>query len=213
MNVRNLKFVEGIVGKHNDVTEVELIEPNSLIISTKDHPPANVLVIFEKRISAAKIGKLLEEHPERDFLCNIPTDCVWEGDALNLIAEIGIGWGGIRDLMAAIADGDTNGAQPKEYRFAERILSQHKNINHLERLYDRAFLAERSSGSELRIVILSEYELTADHVRTAWDTYGPLDIIYKTNPNGKPTKSAYDAAKALGIEVLDTKEIMKRLHS
>jgi len=146
-----------------------------------------------------------------DFSCK-PRISDEKGNAI-LVAEMhGMGWGGLGTLMAAVADGDAETAQPKEYRFAQRLLEQHKNVDIAYRIYDEIFRLERKQGDELLVAILNDYEMTADNVRTQYETYGPFDIIYKTNPNGRPTSEAYAAAEALGIEIHNSKEIMRRLH-
>ena len=50
--------------------------------------------------------------------------------------------------------------------------------------------------------MLNEYELTADHIRTARDRYGSFDVVVNTNPNGSVTSAAAEAAKSMGVEIL-----------
>jgi len=50
-------------------------------------------------------------------------------------------------------------------------------------------------------LLLNEYELSADHVRTAWDRYGTFNAILKTNPNGRITEAAIAAANSMGATI------------
>jgi hypothetical protein len=60
--------------------------------------------------------------------------------------------------------------------------------------------------------MLSEYELTADHIRTARDRYGNFDVAVNTNPNGTITRSASDAANSMGIEIHNWRSFFGRIN-
>jgi hypothetical protein len=60
--------------------------------------------------------------------------------------------------------------------------------------------------------MLNEYELTADHVRTAKSQYGIFDTVLLNDPNGKPTSSALQVAENMGIEILKWREFLGRLN-
>jgi hypothetical protein len=60
--------------------------------------------------------------------------------------------------------------------------------------------------------MLNEYELTADHVRTARSRYGAFDAILINNPNGKATSAASDVAKGLRVGIFMWREFLGRLN-
>ena len=62
------------------------------------------------------------------------------------------------------------------------------------------------------VVLANEYELTADHVRTARDRYGPFTDILITNPNGEPTSSSMQAAESMGAHVFKWGAFLSRLN-
>lgn len=47
-----------------------------------------------------------------------------------------------------------------------------------------------------------EYELTADALRTARDRYGNFFLAVVTNPNGRTTRSAEEAAENMEVQIL-----------
>ena len=64
----------------------------------------------------------------------------------------------------------------------------------------------------MKVTLLYEYELTAEHVRTAREEYGDFAVIVKTNPNGGVTENAREVGKGLGIEILKWGQFLGRLN-
>lgn len=212
MNPNSLAFAARVIGRNEAMSKIEVCAPHTLVISSKDHPPVKAIIVSQALVTAEIVSPIISEHDDHDFIANIPRESVWEGDAITAAKTHNMGWGGLGTLMAAVSDGDADTAQPKAYRFAQRLLEQHKNVERAIRLYDKVFLLERERGGALKVALVDDYELTADDVRTAFETYAPFDIVYKTNPNGKPTSEAHEAAEELGLEVHNHKSIMRRLH-
>ena len=65
---------------------------------------------------------------------------------------------------------------------------------------------------DLTVVMLNEYELTADHLRNARDRYGQFSIAVITNPNGRATSSAEETAQTMGVEILKWGPFFGRLN-
>jgi hypothetical protein len=60
--------------------------------------------------------------------------------------------------------------------------------------------------------MIGEYEPTADAVRSLWNKFGPVDIVWNINPNGNPSPEAIEAGNELGCGVMkwdDLKEHLK----
>lgn len=212
MRADSLAFAAMVIQKHDEVTEIEIVPPHTLVIHSKSHPPVRALIVSERNVSDEKLIPIVTEHKDHNFIANIPKKSIWLGDAIVLAEMHGMGWGGLGTLMAAVADGDADTAQPKEYRFAQRLLEQHKNVDIVHRVYDEVFRLERKQGEDLIVTLLNDYEMTADNVRTQYETYGHFNLIYKTNPNGRPTAEAQSAAESLGLEIHNSKGMMQRLH-
>jgi hypothetical protein len=116
--------------------------------------------------------------------------------------------------MSAIARGEENVREytRREYEFVERGLNQHDRVSGLEREFDRVYLVHRHHLPPVRFVMLNEYELTGDHVRTARSRYGAFDVVLINNPNGKPTSGALAVAEDMGIEIFKWRELLGRLN-
>ncbi len=70
-----------------------------------------------------------------------------------------------------------------------------------------------ANGHSVRVGMIMEYEPTADAIRTFWDRFGPINIAWNINPNGKPTPNAIEVGRSLGCEVVkweELREILKR---
>jgi len=61
--------------------------------------------------------------------------------------------------------------------------------------------------------MIMEYEPTANAVRTLWERFGRIDVAWHINPNGNPTRSAIDAGRSLGCEVMTWDELKALLRS
>jgi hypothetical protein len=126
----------------------------------------------------------------------------------------GVAFGGISDLMSAIARDVENvrSYTRREYEFVERGLMQHSRASGLERKFDRVYVIHRHDLAPLRFVMLNEYELTGDHLRTAWARDGAFDAVLINDPNGTATSGALEIAKDLKIRVFKWREFLGRLN-
>lgn len=183
-------------------------------ISAPNKPDVLALVSGARAIDAKMVELLLHATPEIDFLCGYRNECVWDGKAIKYLTDRNIGWGNFATLTSAAAQGSANTASHKVYSYAEKILRQTKSVvKKMEREYDRVFIVTVKSGRKIRIGLIAEYEPTADVVRTMWDYFDAVDIMWNINPNGKPTWDAIDAGNELGCRVLkwdDLKEYMSK---
>ena len=185
------------------------------ILIKKVGKPDVVAAISEARvIDRDVVASYLERVPDMDFLCGYRNECVWHGDAIKLLKENKIGWGNYSTLESAALRGNANVASHKTFAFSDRLLRQTTTVvKGLDREYDRVYHVVIKSGRKLRLGMLSEYEPTADVLRTFWDEFGEIDVAWNINPNGNPTKDAIEAGKELGCEVLkwdDLKAYMQK---
>lgn len=170
-------------------------------------------------ISAANIidvetaASYKEKYPEMDFLCGYRKTCVWPGDTIEYLQGAGIGWGSAGTLTSAVLDGEANTASHKTYFFSDRLLRQYGRVQKLIREYDRIYRITLTTGTMLRIGMIADYEPNADAVRSLWDEFGPVDIVWNINPNGCPSPEAIDAGVELGCEVVKWEELKERLRT
>ncbi len=129
-------------------------------------------IISVPKVTPCIVHSVSNADPTIEILVNVPKNSMWTGFAITAAAARGVAFGSIKDLMSAVSYEDVRRYMRREYDFVERGLRQHTSrVLRLEREADR-FSCIGTSCSPLRVVLLNEYELTADHVRTVRDRYG-----------------------------------------
>jgi hypothetical protein len=200
------------------VTQIEVIGEEFMRIHREDSllgekpPPFTAGIISAKRVSTAEIDAIAGKGQQLDFVANIPKDGVWEGAAIARAEELSLGWGGIGELMSAVGQPNVRGFEKKEFGFALQSIRQHTNVSSINRLYDRLLVVDRLRHGPLTVILLYEYELTAERIRQARTAYGAFSVIARTNPNGGPTQNAREIAASLGAEILQWGEFLGRLN-
>lgn len=182
-------------------------------IEAENQPDVLAVISAASEIDAGTAASYREQYPNMDFLCGYRKTCVWPGDTIEYLQTIGIGWGSAGTLTSAALDGNANTASHKTYFFCDRLLRQYGRVQELSREYDRIYRIKLRNGTEFRIGMIAEYEPNADAVRTLWDEFGPVDIIWNINPNGSPSPEALRAGAELGCEVVKWEELKERLRT
>lgn len=180
-------------------------------IVTEDRPDVVAAISPVTTVDQATAAGYRDRVEGLDFLCGYRAECVWEGEAIRYLEDNHVGWGSFGTLQSAVLDGNANTAQHKVYKFSDRLLRQYGPVAAVDREFDRIYRVTLRSGEVLRIGMIADYEPTADAVRSLWDRFGPVDIIWNTNPNGTPQPEANDAGKELGCEVLLWDALRQRL--
>lgn len=212
-HINPAQFVAKGLLKHNEVAQALALDAQLVEVHRKQYDDFIVGVISTARVEPAAIMNLVQDD-RVDFVCNIPREAVWSGAAIDLVRMHGKAWGGVADLFSAAGS-----RQPahefvrREYEFIERIFDQHSAVVHVERIYDRVYRLHRDGKSPVQVVLINEYDLTVDHVRTAWERYGPFSDILANNPNCRFSSEATDAASELGVKLLTLSPFMGRLNS
>jgi hypothetical protein len=194
------------------VEGVEQISDRSLRISRNRHEPYVAGIISKRDVVADDVNAVVMENPEVDIIINVPSYGVWQGSGILAAQFAGVAFGGMGDLQSCIGQEDPRSYVKAEYGFIERGLRQHNRVQNITREADRLFLLHRNGLADVRVLALYEYELTADHLRTARERYGSFDLVLISNPNGRPTQGAARLAEALGIELLMFGELLGRLN-
>jgi hypothetical protein len=205
-------WVASNVSKMSQVHEAAVVGPNTLWITRENYDPFVAGIISVPVVKAEILLPILDADSSIEIVANVPKESLWTGEAIASAATRGVAFGGISDLMSAVSRGDVRGYIRSEYRFVERGLTQHDRVSGLERKFDRVYLVHRRGLLPLRFVMLNEYELTGDHVRTARDRYGSFGAVLLSNPNGKPTAGALEVAKAMGIGIFKWGQFLGRLN-
>ena len=204
----------GALRQHTRVARAERISRSLVMVERKDLPPAIVGILSANPVTCADLEPLLSGEPQPAMIVNIPTRASWTGEALEKLAAEGIAFGKMYDLYRGLnQDDNLSNYQNPEYYFVERIIDQHRNVALQERRSDRVYRITRYVGPALVIALSQDYEVTADVVRTAYADHAPFDVLLKTNPYGRISQQAREAADKLGIQVVEQDELHKVLAS
>jgi hypothetical protein len=195
------KWARERLERHEEVAGVELLAPQVLRIVRKTYQPFLAGAIASQCVVASTFAQLLNTSSEIEFVANISRESYWTGQAIELASRHSVAFEGMGDLLSAISLPDVSLYVNKEFAFVERGLSQHPKVSGFERAHDRKYVVKRKQLADVSVVLLKEYELTADHVRTARSRYGVFTAILLTNPNGGATSSAEQAAKLIGARI------------
>ncbi|NTA10427.1 hypothetical protein [Agrobacterium tumefaciens] len=151
--------------------------------------------------------------PQVEFIMNLPKESYWSGSAIECAASRPVGWGGFGDLVRATSyDDDVRTYENPDFKFINRGLRQHSNISSFDRLSDRCYEITRKRLGVIRVIFLHEYDIEADHIRSAVDRYGRAQIFVHANPNGSTSDAAHEAAKQIKAGVYKWGEFLGRLN-
>lgn len=192
-------------------SQAEHLGGDVIRIVTEDRPDVVAAITAARTVDQATAAGYRDQVQDLDFLCGYRAECVWEGEAIRYLEDNRIGWGSFGTLGSAVLDGDANTAQHKTYKFSDRLLRQYGPVVAVDREFDRIHRVTLRNGEVLRIGIIADYEPTADEVRSLWDCFGPVDIVWSTNPNGTQQPEANEAGRELGCEVMRWDALKKRL--
>lgn len=201
------------IRRDHGTESAEHIRDEAIRIRMPGRPDAVAVISAAHTIDVGLVVQYHASFPDMDFLCGYRRECVWEGDAIRYLESKTIGWGSAGTLGSAVDKGEVNTAAHKEYFFSYRLIRQIRAVTNLEREFDRVFTMTLKNGRTLRVGMITEYEPTADAIRTFWDRFGRIDIAWNINPNGRPTKNAIEAARELGCQVMKWEELREFLRS
>lgn len=194
------------------VSMVEVLSDQVLRVSRTEDGPFVAGIVSARCVEADTVRALVEFNLGVEIIANVPKESYWTGGALKLAQANNIATGAYGDLLRVIDLPEVRAFQPKETEFVERGLRQHDRISNFERVHDRLYCITRNALPDLTVAMLNEYELTADHLRTARDRYGQFSVAVITNPNGQATSSAQEVAQAMGVEILNWGPFFGRLN-
>jgi hypothetical protein len=206
------EWVAGNLRKADHVTKVEVLSEQVLRVSRDKYAPYVAGIVSVKCVKVDDIMPLVESELGVEIIANVPKESYWTGEAIMLAQVHSIATGGYGDLLRVIDDEDVRAFQQKETVFIERGLRQHDRISSFDREYDRLYRIRRNGLSDLKVAMLNEYELTADHLRIARERYGQFSVAVITNPNGSSTSSAQEVAQTMGVEILNWRLFFGRLN-
>jgi hypothetical protein len=208
-----VKYALENINNGNERCTAEYIQNDVIKITTREKPDVFAAISDENRISKDIAIHYFQENPNIDFLCGYRKECVWEGEAISYLQEKNVGWGNFGTLNSAAYDGDANFAEHKVYAFASRLIRQYGIVDKVDREFDRVFQVTLKNGHKIRIGLIPDYEPTSDNIRNLWKVFGPVDIAWNINPNGRPCATALRTGEELECKVLKTEGMKSYLQT
>jgi len=206
------KWVADKIAKHDNVASVTILAPNKIHVRRKKWDDVTIAAMSAHRVDAGLVQSLLSNAGDIDFVVNIPKAAYVLGNTYELTAERNFAFGGFGDLLSALNSESPRTYVNSEFSFVLRSLRQHSKVWRVTRLDDRRLLVERNSLDSVVVLVLNDYELTADHVRNGIERYGKFQAIVCSNPNSRVTTAASLAADESHIRIVNWKEFLQQLN-
>jgi hypothetical protein len=207
-----IKWVADNLRKAERVSGVEVLSDQILRVSRCKYDPFVAGIVSQPRVESDEIRSIVKSQFGVEIIANVPKEGFWTGSALRLAQDHAIATGTLGDLYRVIDLENVRAFLQRETIFVERGLRQHNRIASFEQVHDRLYRIKRNGLPDLTVVMLNEYELTGDHLRTAHDRYGKFSLAVITNPNGGATSKAEEVAETMGAEVLKWGPFFGRLN-
>lgn len=148
-----------------------------------------------------------------DFFLNITKEAYIDGELVGLASTFNFGIGDLSDLLSALNREDISDYITQDIEYVMEKLPQHTRVTKLERLDYRRFKIHRLNLPSITILVLNNYELTADAVRSGITKYGKFDAILSSNPNRQPlTTTCQIAVSSAGLQVFSWRELFGHLN-
>lgn len=133
------------------------------------------------------------------------------GDALDLLDSKSIGFDSFGRIAASLEYDRPHEQLDKEHMFINRVFRQHQEVSAVRRETNKKYRLERYGLDDLLIVVVNDYDMTAEAVRNAIDIHGTCDIVFSSNPNGRLTSQSKEAAESMGLEIYKLKDLLIRI--
>ena len=193
---------------------VEPLGSGYLEIVRKDYAPFIAAAIgIRDVVQHSHVAPLFGGVRRPEFVVNVPSKVIWSGPAIEIVHDAPAAFGTLGELAKAARTENVSSYRHREYSFFERAFSQHSAVRGITRIYDKVFQLHRHRGlSDVVVVLVDAYDMSAEDVRLARESYGTFDAAVKISSYGSITTAASDAAKSMGAEAFKFGELMGRLN-
>lgn len=198
--------------KHEHVLQVRVIEDNLVELEVEEVGRVLVATMSLPVVSLADVPPTALR-PDVQFLLNISKDALFQGDLINYADRVPMGVGGVGDLLRAINKKELRKYFAPERSFILRALSQHDAVAGVEMLNNYTYLIHRRALGAYQVLVVTEYDVTAEVVRAALQKFGHSRTILANNPSGKVTPEAKEAAKSAGVRIVTISQLLGALNS
>lgn len=197
------------------LSAVRPIGSGFLEVVRKDGTPFTAAAIgINQVITGQHVAPLFQISGLRpEFVVNVPSKAIWRGDAIDLIHNQPAAFGTLGELTKASYEDRASSYRNKEYKFFDQAFRQHSSVTGLTRVYDKVFQLHRTRDlPDLVVVLVDAYDMSAEDVRNARDTYGKFDAAVKMSSYGSVTTAAKDTAESIGAGAFKFGELLARIN-
>ena len=192
-----------------EVVKATELDSSLIDVERRQNPSFVVAAISVPCVDVMTVTDLIAKQPRPSFVLNLARESSVSPEALALSREAALPIGRMGDLKRALRLADVTTYREPEIEFAERGFEQHSNVQSFERLDERRYRVDRRSRPPITLVLLNEYEVTADSIRLARRRHGEFRWVVLTNPNARITGNAEEVAANLGCRLLTWRDFFK----
>ncbi|SDG43730.1 hypothetical protein SAMN04487996_118192 [Dyadobacter soli] len=148
-----------------------------------------------------------------DFILHVHKDPFIYGEVFEYLDSKRKVVGGYGDVFRIVERHHNWPYLPKDVQFIKRGLEQHDKVKNVRRLDTKRYEVSRYGLETVTIVAVDDYDIVAESIRSTLDKYKKFDAVFKANPYGKISSSAYNLARNLNIKVLRWSELLGQLNN
>ncbi|MBK6985191.1 MAG: hypothetical protein IPH32_10745 [Bacteroidetes bacterium] len=207
------KFITDKLTEGNYISNITNIENNFSEIIRKKGLTFKVFTISLEDVEISTVKEIVNKYTDINIIANIKKVYKISGETINFLHSKNISFGGMGDLMRFSSQEDNEITIDKEFDYISRGLRQHLQVKSFERLDNRRVKIKRHDLKDVIAIMLNDYEISVESVRSSKDLYKDFQIIVKTNPNGGITSEAKVIAGTLNIEICTWGDFLGKLNT
>ncbi|WP_349886292.1 hypothetical protein [Pantoea ananatis] len=206
-------YISWMVGKLQEskyFENIEVADNGTIVVITNEGESYSIGAINTGRITCPELNEYLE-NKEIDFLSVKGGVEFISRDAMKLLEHKKIGVDSFGHIAFSLSANNPLEHLDKEHLFINRVFNQHSHVISVERETNKKYRIKRRGMADLVIVAVNDYDMTAGSVRDAIGLHGNCDIVFSSNPNGRLTTPAIEAAESIGVELYKLSDLLRRI--
>jgi hypothetical protein len=207
------KFITDKLTEGNYISNITNIENNFSEIIRKKGLTFKVFTVSLEDVEINTVKEIVNKYTDINIIANIKKAYKISGETINFLHSKNISFGGMGDLMRFSSQEDNAITIDKEFDYISRGLRQHLKVKSFERLDNKRVKIKRHDLKDVIAIMLNDYEISVESVRSSKDLYEDFQIIVKTNPNGGITSEAKVVAGTLNIEICNWGDFLGKLNT
>lgn len=198
----------------NNVANIISETSNIFLIERKVGASFRLFSLSLSKIEYDIVKEIVNNVSDLNFITNIKSDYLIQGNSLELMEVNEISFGGFGDLGSFADEHDNSIYENRNYAFIKRGLDQHDIVNRHYRLDNKRISIQRKGFNDHLVVTTTyDYEVTSESVRKNLLETEKFDILLAMNPYGRITRAANETAEATGIEISNWKDFYGKIRT